>query len=130
MLEYVAPSFAEFLNIMEAIADRRGRAKSWWRGQSVAEWDLLPSVYRGQPPFDEENLTFHFLNLARSRHSRCPQDSDFGSWLFLMQHYRLPTRILDWSLSPLVAAHFVVANAHHDDRDGAIWALTATRLNV
>ena len=50
-----------------------------------------------------------------------------ASWLALMQHYGLPTRLLDWSASPLVAPYFALAKEH--DGDAALWALDAQRLN-
>jgi hypothetical protein len=38
----------------------------------------------------------------------------------LLRHYGVPTRLLDWSLSPYVAAYFSVRN--HDREDGEIWS--------
>ncbi len=40
--------------------------------------------------------------------------------LMVLRHYHVPSRLLDWSLSPWVAAYFAVSN--HDDKDGEIWA--------
>ncbi len=39
------------------------------------------------------------------------------------QHFGLPTRLLDWSYSPLVAAHFVTVNLNDYDKDGAIYCI-------
>jgi hypothetical protein len=50
-------------------------------------------------------------------------------WLLLAQHCGLPTRLLDWSNSPLVALYFAVWNSARDGEDGAVWFLHATDLN-
>jgi hypothetical protein len=46
-----------------------------------------------------------------------------------MQHYRLPTRLLDWSESPLIALYFATEADGNDNTDAAIWALLPTTLN-
>ena len=57
----------------------------------------------------------------------CPGGNDYFGWLFLAQHYGVPTRLLDWSENPLVAAYFAVLDDPNDD--GCIWALGTRGLN-
>jgi hypothetical protein len=52
-----------------------------------------------------------------------PSEDDLAGWLSLMQHYRLPTRLLDWSFSPLIAAYFSVNDRFVEPVDACIWAL-------
>ena len=70
----------------------------------------------------------HFVSRAPSRSFRlCPDLDDHFGWLFLAQHYGVPTRLLDWTENPLVAAYFAVLD--HPDDDGCIWALRISGLN-
>jgi FRG domain len=57
------------------------------------------------------------------------QANDLASWLALMQHYGTPTRFLDWTMSPFIAAYF----AFEDEACGlskrsAIWAINLNWL--
>ena len=58
-----------------------------------------------------------------------PQRYDRASWLTLMQHYGLPTRLLDWSESPLVALYFALSSDEDAKTDAAVWVLNPMRLN-
>jgi hypothetical protein len=50
--------------------------------------------------------------------------NDWG-WLAIAQHHGLPTRLLDWTRNPLVAAYFAVEHEH--DADSIVYAYRNNR---
>lgn len=101
----------------------------WWRGQNNFKWKLEPSVFRSEyTGYSEKSGVQRFMHKAQSRHLLVPQLSDRQHWLFLMQHYGLPTRLLDWTESPLIACYFAT-EPDHDKTDGALYALSPYALN-
>jgi hypothetical protein len=81
---------------------------------------------------DEGELRREF----QRRSGQLPLEREPGNeweWYFLMQHYRAPTRLLDWTDSALVALFFAVtASAPHDpavSHDAAVWVLDPWWLN-
>jgi hypothetical protein len=115
--------------LLGALCDIRepGRGPVWYRGHADASWTLLPHYDRLKKPLRETELAGKFRQNANLLLSQVPAlPYDFG-WMFLMQHYGVPTRLLDWSESPLVALYFAVADETHCD--GALWALYPLELN-
>ncbi len=108
----------------------------WFRGQTTSA-PVVPRIFRPAKrskllsPFDETSLYMHFQVRARDHISGELDDFD---WLCLMQHYDLPTRLLDWSESILIALYFAVAEKHdgreiRGNTDGKLIILNAKQLN-
>lgn len=97
----------------------------WYRGHGNCSWPLLPSYYRIDARLSEHSLLIKFRQSATMLLERPP--SDPFEWMFLMQHYGVPTRLLDWSESPLVALYFCVTSTL--DADASIWMLKPPLLN-
>lgn len=127
-------------SLIKAVIEANDRffGQVWWRGQRNKEWNLAPSVARlPHIARSEQSLIARFKHKAPSRHPHVPNTDDYPGWLFLMQHYRLPTRLLDWTESPLIACYFTseidpAAKEYPDkihDTDGALFALSPYALN-
>ena len=111
-------------------ANKYFHGQVWWRGQGKYNWKLQPSIYRKDRGFEyEQNTNFRFMRRAPSRYPNTPKEDELISWLFLMQHHGLPTRLLDWTESPLFGCYFAVENEKFGDEDGALFALSPYILN-
>lgn len=99
----------------------RHRSNLLFRGQQDASSDLSTSLARLGGDFAalEPHLLRNFRKYAHSD----TRNETFWDWLALAKHHWLPTRVLDWTYSPYVAAHFATASLDWFDRDGAVWAV-------
>lgn len=100
---------------------KRHRSTFAYRGVSLASYPLSNSLMRLSNPYKkklEKNLLKQFKKYAQRQ--VVEQDTEWH-WLSVAQHHGLPTRLLDWTYSPLVALHFATENLNNYGEDGAIW---------
>jgi hypothetical protein len=108
-------SLPEYLALVENY-QRNVEQSLWYRGCGRSCYTLLPSLYRhkkAKKPEQFADLERRLMTRFRQRslpyHSRSLAD-DWDA-LFFMQHYGIPTRLLDWSENPLIALHFALMGA-------------------
>jgi hypothetical protein len=100
----------------------RYRSRFAYRGLSDAGYTLETTLMRLSGPY--VTLERHLLrNFKKYAHRKFVERDSLWNWLSVAQHYGLPTRLLDWSYSPLIALHFATANINKFDRDGVVWAV-------
>jgi hypothetical protein len=100
-----------------------------FRGQANATWKLEPSIERLQKAHHdtfrmhaEEYVRQAFKRRAHHYVQYLPGEKEELEWMALMRHHGAPTRLLDWTRSPYVAAFFAVAEAG-EAAESAIWAI-------
>ena len=118
-------------NVLRLLVDLQG--KRWLsRGHSQCRDGLVPSidrdglkgVLRSEKLQRERRSIDQFRSTARFFASRGEEGSLVDDFIALMvlRHHRVPTRLLDWSASPYVAAYFAVCC--NDGVDGEIWSFS------
>ena len=125
-------SVGDLLQKLGARRERARRVPVWYRGLTKSSYKLVPSL--GRPPFNlehERGLLNIFKQNAIQFLDQRPQSE--WEWLFLARHHNVPTRLLDWTESPLIglyfATHSLDKTAKNDRKDGALWLLLPTKLN-
>ena len=122
-----AHSLSDLIEAAHQAEKAFGDSQIWFRGHANYDWALIPSAHR-KPAILESQFANHFRHRAPSMSDMCPKHEDYVAWLPLMQHYGLPTRLLDWTESLLVATFF--ANPRETSTsNAAIWFLDPGKLN-
>jgi hypothetical protein len=130
--EIVITSLGEFIDrVTPEEPDRvtgRRRDSGVYRGASEADAPLLTTLDRLggiNPPHTKSDLEEHvlrnYIRYARP-HVRSTSTNDWEE-LFSAQHHGVPTRLLDWTYSPLVAAFFASRPSDGEECARAVWRL-------
>ena len=90
-----------------------------YRGQANTDWALNPSVYRDGRFQHEKNYICEMERVAPSAFLGMNRIEK----LIMMQHYGLPTRLLDFTKNSLVALYFACCS--ESDKDGVVYEIHA-----
>ncbi len=124
MLDRQIDSFADFHQLVSEYEP--GTGLGWcYRGQANFEWELIPKAGRADYFVPIRDSFAHDLGSFCQWRERAVAfvdalpEADLEC-LAVAQHHGLATRLLDWSLNPLVALYFAAKD--ETDRDGAVFA--------
>jgi hypothetical protein len=134
-------SWEIFLKAASTVADTDPTGIAYLcRGQADSSWDLRPTLLRNLPPtctpqraleieaaaLEEFKAQAHLYYEAADLPQSFGNTAD-GDWWALMQHHGAPTRLLDWTSSPYVAAYFAAEQL--PDTPGAIYIVHPATVN-
>ena len=109
---------------------QRYRSPYAFRGMSCADHSLSSSLVRLAGDADTRKLELALLrNFRKYAVTEGEHADSIWDWLALGQHRGLPTRLLDWTYSPLVALHFATEAPEDYDRDGVVWCVNFVEAN-
>ena len=126
--EFNINSIAELLKKLPSVCEPERTV--WYRGHADHTWHLEPSLARLKKLESEAQLIKQFKQNAFQFLDKAPETE--WEWIFLMQHYGVPTRLLDWTESPLIALYFAlldVPTSPKTSKAAAVWCLYPRRLN-
>ena len=105
------------------------KIRPWFRGESGDKIDppLCPKIVRfaKDGPSKENHLLQTFRRKAGGL-SNTPTTERTDLWLFLAQHYGVPTRLFDWTEGALIALYFAINKRNHNPR---VYMLNPHMLN-
>lgn len=143
LISLSAKTLSEFISIIDDFQDKSD-GHLWYRGSINGSYPLLPGIYRkrvlsskfsGNLSDLEKSIYRHFIDRSIPYNSR--EMSRVIDNLFYMQHFGLPTRLLDWSENPFVGLYFALRKSKYKEKSGkiefidnaAVWVLAPKQWN-
>ena len=121
--------YISFVKEIYELENQKGCKKHlFFRGQADESWSLTPKVLR-EKDYNEKELVLDFYHYGPLHSFNYELDNDRLSLLTDMQHYEVPTRLLDWSLSPLSSLYFAVEKGSYPQQNAVVYILNPWTFN-
>jgi hypothetical protein len=119
-------SFSEFYNMISRVCGNRGSDQQYFfRGQPDMKYPPLPSIYRKGRI---ENEKFLYREAVRRNSIEFTDNMSTFDNLVKMQHYELPTRLLDITKNPLVALFFACQKDPKADGEVLVYSMLQDQI--
>jgi len=141
LTEETITTLDKYTRYVESLRQSDDRPR-WFRGSGRYSYALSPSLFRHPSITDtDELINLEGKILERFRQRCIPYMSqrmtENWEYLFLMQHFGVPTRLLDWTENPYMALFFALTTANLGVRHGvekyldnaAVWVLDPLHWN-
>ena len=116
----------DFIYWVKKISEEFGNKKHlFYRGHSDSSYTLKPSVFR-KDEYNEREILLDFEHYSPRHKIQYNFVDEIDKVLVDMQHYGIPTRLLDWTLAPLNALFF--ACIENSEKDGEVIVLEPWKL--
>ncbi|MFZ2726494.1 MAG: FRG domain-containing protein [Methylococcaceae bacterium] len=104
----------------------------FYRGQANKDWFLVPTIYRKNEEGESYHRVEHLLyqEMLRRNPAAFAEDKTVFERLVRMQHYNLPTRLLDITRNSLVALYFACEDETQKKKDGQVYIFSEQLENI
>jgi hypothetical protein len=125
-------SVADYLKIINSF-DQQHFSQWFYRGVRNENYELIPSLFR----YDIKDTLTNWEDLEEYMFKIFCRESlpflksvptDELEWLAIAQHYGLPSKLLDWTINPLIALYFAIER--YDRKiNSAVWCMGLPSTN-